>query len=125
MTSLISPESDILLLGVLFAIVGFGFWSEQHTRAGRLLTGVVISISLAVLLSNLRVIPFAAPVYDTVFSSLLPLAIPLLLFRSDLRRALHTGPEFSLRVLGPAVRSPAWRIRPAQTTSPDRIPATP
>jgi uncharacterized membrane protein len=91
MSSLISPESSTLLWGVLLAIVGLGFWSEQHTRVGRLLSGVVVSISLAALLSNLRLIPFAAPVYDTVFSSLLPLAIPLLLFRTDLRRLLRTG----------------------------------
>lgn len=91
MTSLISPDSHALLWGVLFAIVGFGFWSEQHTRAGRLLSGIVVAISLAALLSNFRMIPFAAPVYETVFSSLLPLAIPLLLFRTDLRQAVRQG----------------------------------
>ncbi len=91
MSSLISPESTTLLWGVLLAIVGLGFWSEQHTRVGRLLSGVVVAMSLAALLSNLRLIPFTAPVYDTVFSSVLPLAIPLLLFRTDLRRLLRTG----------------------------------
>jgi len=38
------------------------------------------------LLSNFDIIPFDAPAYGFVHSSLVPLAIPLLLFKADLRR---------------------------------------
>jgi uncharacterized membrane protein len=91
MTSLIGPESGMLLWGVVIGLAGFGFWAEQHTRIGRLMTGVVVAMAAAMLLSNLKVIPFSAPVYDSVFSQILPIAIPLLLFRANLRRALRTG----------------------------------
>jgi uncharacterized membrane protein len=38
------------------------------------------------LLSNFKVIPFSSPVYNFVGGTLVPLAIPLLLFKSNLRR---------------------------------------
>lgn len=91
MSSLISSDSGTLLWSVIIGLAGFGFWAEQNTRIGRLMTGVVVAMAAAMLLANLRVIPFSAPVYDTVFSSILPIAIPLLLFRANLRRALRTG----------------------------------
>lgn len=73
------------------ALAGFGFWAEQNTRIGRLMTGIIVAMAAAMLLANLKVIPFQAPVYDTIFSRILPLSIPLLLFRADLRHALRTG----------------------------------
>jgi len=87
----IGPESTTLLWAVIMGLAGFGFWAEQNTRIGRLLTGIIVAMAAAMLLANLKVIPTQAPVYDTIFSSILPLAIPLLLFRANLRRALRTG----------------------------------
>jgi uncharacterized membrane protein len=87
----IGPESTTLLWAMIMALAGFGFWAEQHTRIGRLLTGIIVAMAAAMLLANIRVIPNQAPVYDTIFSSILPLSIPLLLFRANLRRALRTG----------------------------------
>jgi len=44
-------------------------------------------------LSNLGIIPVAAPAYDTVWSFFVPLAIPLLLFQADVRRIIkESGP---------------------------------
>jgi uncharacterized membrane protein len=73
------------------ALAAFGFWAEQNTRFGRLMTGVIISMMAAMLLANLKIIPTEAPVYDTIFSRILPLAIPLLLFRANLKTALRDG----------------------------------
>jgi len=89
--SLISPESDLLLWGVIIGLVGFGFWAEQKTRIGKTLTGIIVAMSVTMLLSNLKIMPTAAPVYDSIFSDILPVAIPLLLFRADLRRLLRDG----------------------------------
>lgn len=89
--SLISPDSSTLLWAVIMALAAFGFWAEQNTRFGRLMTGIIISMMLAILLANLKIIPTAAPVYDTIFSRILPLAIPLLLFRANIRTALRDG----------------------------------
>jgi uncharacterized membrane protein len=57
-------------------LAGFGFWAEQNTRIGRLMTGIIVAMAATMLLANLKVIPFQAPVYDTIFSRILPLSIP-------------------------------------------------
>jgi len=89
--TLISPDSSTLLWAVVIALTGFGFWAEQNTRFGKLMTGIIVSMMLTIILANLKIIPTAAPVYDTIFSRILPLAIPLLLFRANLRSALRDG----------------------------------
>jgi uncharacterized membrane protein len=65
----------------------------QRTSWGAKLSGAVISILITFILSNLRVIPVDAPAYGAVWSYLVPLAIPLLLLRADLRRIIReAGP---------------------------------
>lgn len=81
---LIGPDQDFALWAVLIGIAAFGFWSERFP-IGRKYSGVMLLITLAIVLSNLRIIPSAAPVYDVVWSYLVPIAIPLLLFQADLR----------------------------------------
>lgn len=83
--SLIGAQQDFALWAVLFGIAAFGFWSERFPF-GRKYSGVMLLITLAILLSNLRIIPTAAPAYDIVWQYLVPIAIPLLLFDADLRR---------------------------------------
>lgn len=47
---------------------------------------------LAIAFSNLRIIPMSAPSYDIIFTYLVPVAIPLLLFKANLRRIIsETG----------------------------------
>ena len=89
--SLISADSDLLLWGAVFALVGIGFWAEQKTWIGKTLTGVIVAMSLAMLLANLRILPTTAGVYDTIYADLLPLAIPLMLFRANLRQIFVDG----------------------------------
>ena len=88
---LISAESTTALWSVILAIIAFGMWAEQKTQFGKVLTGIVVAMLTAMLLSNLRVIPANAPVYDSIFRDLLPIAIPLLLFRADLRNIFREG----------------------------------
>ncbi len=92
MATLIHAGDTWALLAILLAAGAFGLWAER-TAWGARLSGAVVSIGVTFVLSNLRVIPAAAPVYDMVWSYLVPLAIPLLLFRADLRRILReAGP---------------------------------
>lgn len=71
----------------MLALVSFAFWAET-TKLGRNISGVMMALGLAMLLSNTGIIPKSAPAYDTVWSYLVPLAIPLLLFKADLRRII-------------------------------------
>jgi len=85
MASLIAPDNDFAVWAVLIGIAAFGFWCERFA-IGRRFSGVMLLITLAILLSNLRVIPAQAPAYDAVWRYLVPVAIPLLLFQADLKR---------------------------------------
>ncbi len=93
MTTLIPAHADWALWAVLFGAAAFGYGMER-TRIGARVSGVVLTMGATFLLSNLRVIPSegAAP-YDVTWSYLVPLAIPLLLLRADLRRIVReAGP---------------------------------
>ncbi|MGI9295155.1 MAG: DUF819 domain-containing protein [Pseudomonadales bacterium] len=83
--SLIAENNTFAIIAVIFALAWLGFWADQHPVA-RKISGVVWVLVAAMLLSNLHVIPLQAPAYDFVGGTLVPLAIPLLLFKADLRR---------------------------------------
>ena len=99
-SSFIRPEHDFALWAVLFGLAGFGFWCERYPW-GRKYTGVMLMMTLAIILSNLRIIPTAAPVYDIVWEYLVPLAIALLLFQANLRIIIReSGPVLIAFLLG-------------------------
>jgi uncharacterized membrane protein len=100
MGTLIRPDQHWALLAVLLSAGAFGLWAER-TRLGARLSGAVIAIGTTFVLSNLGVIPASAPVYDMVWSYLVPFAIPLLLFKADLRRILReAGPTLLAFIAG-------------------------
>lgn len=102
MQTLISPDQTWALWAVLLVAGAFGLWAER-TAWGAKLSGAVVAIGTTFVLSNLRVIPADAPVYDAVWSYLVPLAIPLLLFRADLRRIIReAGPTLIAFAAGAA-----------------------
>lgn len=99
-SSLIQPERDFTLWAVLLFAAGIGFWAER-TRWGAKLSGAVVTILVTFILSNLRIIPVSSPTYDIVWSNLVPLAIPLLLFKADLIRIVQeTAPILVAYLLG-------------------------
>jgi uncharacterized membrane protein len=99
---LISPDWDFALWAVLIGIAGFGFWADS-TRFGRQVSGVGIMLAVAMIFGNLGVIPHAAPAYDVVWDFLIPVAVPLLLLKANLRRIIpETGPMLGAFFLGVA-----------------------
>ncbi len=97
---LISPNNHWALWAILFLVAWFGLWAEK-TKWGSKLSAVVVSILGTFLLSNLSIIPTDAPAYDIVWSYLVPLAIPLLLFKADLRKIIReAGPTLIAFVFG-------------------------
>ena len=83
--SLIPADNVMALYAALLGLAWLGFWIDT-LNIGRKISGVVCVLLSAMLLSNFHIIPFQSPSYDFVGSSLVPLAIPLLLFKSNLRR---------------------------------------
>jgi uncharacterized membrane protein len=80
------PADNIFALGaVLFGVAWLAFWIDTHP-IGKKTSGVIWALGVSMLLSNTGIIPFSSPAYDFVGGSLVPLAIPLLLLKGDLRR---------------------------------------
>lgn len=93
--SLIAPGNHLAVMAGLFAVAGIGFLLEK-TKIGALLTGTVWTILLAIVLSNLRILPFDAPAYDFVFAYFVPVLIPLFLMKADLKRIFFETTRISL-----------------------------
>lgn len=91
-SSLIRPDQTWALWAVLLVVAALGLWGER-TRLGGRLSAMVLALLGTFALANLGVIPPDAPVYDAVWTYVVPIAVPLLLFRADLRRILReAGP---------------------------------
>ena len=82
---MIADDNVFALGAVLFGLAWLGFWLDTHP-IGRKTSGVVWVLGAGMLLSNTGLIPLASPAYDFVGGSLVPLAIPLLLLKGDLRK---------------------------------------
>jgi len=99
---LIGPDQDFAIWAVLIAVAGFGFWCERFAW-GRKYSGVMLLITLAIVLANLRIIPTSAPAYDVVWDYLVPVAIPLLLMQADIKRIIReSGPTLVAFIIGGA-----------------------
>ena len=86
--TLIGSENIFALGTVLVGLAWFGFWADGN-RLGKATSGVLWVILGGVACSNFGVVPFKAPIYDFVGGYLVPLAIPLLLYKADLRRIVR------------------------------------
>jgi len=86
MDSLISPDESWLLWGFLVGWAAISIYLEQKFKWASKLSGAIIALVGAMLLANFGVIPIESPTYDIVWAYVVPLAIPLLLFQSNIIR---------------------------------------
>lgn len=84
--TLISAENTWALFAIIAAIATLAVILEQKTKIGSKVTGCVMALIGAMILSNVGIIPLDAPAYDFVWSYIIPLAIPMLLFNADIKR---------------------------------------
>jgi uncharacterized membrane protein len=83
------------LLGFIVGGVALCIHLEQNHRWAARISGPVLALLVAMILSNCRIVPTEAPLYDIIDEYFVPIAIPLLLFQANLRRILReTGPMF-------------------------------
>lgn len=99
MSTLISPENSWALWSVILCGVAVSIYMEQRFAWAAKLSGPVLAILLAMLLSNveftwqgvsLTVMPRSSSTYDIVTGFLVPLAIPLLLLRANVFTIIRT-----------------------------------
>lgn len=96
----ISADQVWALWAVLLSCAAFGLWAERAGIGSRL-SGAVITMLAAFVLSNLNIIPVTAPSYEMVWDFFVPLAIPLLLVNADLRRIItESGPTLIAFMIG-------------------------
>ncbi|KAI3720709.1 hypothetical protein L2E82_31701 [Cichorium intybus] len=95
---LISPDDHWGTWTALFATGAFGLWSER-TKIGRMISAALVSILVGLAASNMGIIPHEARAYSIVMEFILPLTIPLMLFRADMRNVIKSTGKLLLAFL--------------------------
>ena len=107
MNPLIAPDDDWTMLGIVLAGVALSIWLEQRYAWAAKISGPVIALVLAMALSNFGVVASEPLIVDTIHGYLVPLAIPLLLFKADVLRIVRETRTmlvaFHVSVLGTVV----------------------
>ena len=88
-TPLIKPDDTLSLWTFLVAWAAVSILLERKYKWAAMLSGTMIALLGAMLMANIGIIPTDAPCYDDVWSYIVPMAIPLLLFDADIRRILR------------------------------------
>lgn len=86
MTSLISAENTWALWAILVGITAISIYLEQTYKWAAKVTGAIIGLLLAMFLANIKVIPTEAVTYDNVWSYIVPLGIPMLLYNANIKK---------------------------------------
>jgi len=84
--TLIKPEDTWALWAFLFAWAAVSIHLEQRYRWASAVSGCILALGGGLLFANLGLVPTAIPVYASVWTSGVPMAVPLLLFTADIRK---------------------------------------
>ncbi|MEW4219982.1 DUF819 family protein [Rossellomorea marisflavi] len=84
--ALIQPDDYITLWGIIVVWASVSIFLEQRYSWAAKVSGAIIALVGAIILSNTGVIPTESPVYDAVWTFIIPLAIPLLLFHVNFKK---------------------------------------
>ena len=97
MGSLIGSNDILLTWMVIICVAAFAIWGEQKTKLGEFIGSSIIAIFGAMILCNIHLIPVKSSVYSGIGNIVLPLSIPLLLFKCDMKRIIReSGKMFIL-----------------------------
>ncbi|MEI3605065.1 DUF819 family protein [Pseudogracilibacillus sp. SE30717A] len=85
-TTLIKSDDLITLWGIIVVWAAVSIYLEQRYKWAGKISGAIIALIGALILSNIGVIPTESPVYDAIWAFIIPLAIPLLLFHVNFKK---------------------------------------
>ncbi|WP_082234510.1 DUF819 domain-containing protein [Halobacillus massiliensis] len=108
--SLIHSEDIWLLWAFLAGWAAISIYLEQHFKWASKVSGAIIALVGAMLLSNVGIIPLESPAYDTVWNYVVPLAIPLLLFQANIKKIWNESGRLLLLFLLSAAGTVAGSI---------------
>jgi uncharacterized membrane protein len=101
--SIISADNTLQIITVIFLLVVFGLYAEK-TSLGKKISAPLIILISSLVLGNLNLLPRESNIYDGLQSLLVPMAIPLLLFRVDFKEiARQSGRLLLIFVLAAVV----------------------
>ncbi|MBI9068102.1 MAG: DUF819 family protein [Salinivirgaceae bacterium] len=108
MESIISPSNHFVLLFIVLGAAAFGIYSEHKKWFGKL-SGILVTMISMSILSMVGFVPVASnpkvnvAVYDMVFTYFIPIAIPLLLFSSNIAKIVRESGKLLVAYLIGAV----------------------
>jgi len=109
MNSLVSPDDHWVIWAFLVSMAALSLYLEQKYNFVKKITGAVVAICGGMLVSNTGILPAESPSYEVVWNYVVPLTIPLLLIKTDIRIIFKkTGPlvgAFHISVLGTIIGS--------------------
>lgn len=101
MQTVIQAEQTWLIWAILLILTLIALQLEKNYKWAQKLSAAVIGLLGAALLTNLRILPLESTVYDNIWTYVIPLSIPMLLFQSDLRRIFQeAGRSLLLFIVG-------------------------
>jgi uncharacterized membrane protein len=86
--AVLHSDPSFCLTGILL-LSAFGISLERRTVVGKALSAPLATMALALIIANIGVMPFGSPIYSAINRYLVPLAVPMLLYDSDLRRVVR------------------------------------
>ena len=84
--SIINSENTLILWSIILVIATFAIFLENRYTIVAKISGAIMALIIALLLSNFNIIPLESKVYDDVWGYVVPIAIPLLLFQCDIKK---------------------------------------
>ncbi|WZE72351.1 DUF819 domain-containing protein [Macrococcus sp. CCM 2573] len=85
MKTLFAADDVMTLWAIIVIFSSLSIYLELKYKWAAKVSGAIIALILALLLSNFKVIPTESVVYDQVWGFVIPLALPLLLFQIDIK----------------------------------------
>ena len=86
MNSFISSDNTWMLWTFLVVWSAISIVLEQKYKWASKVTGAIIALLGAIIFANLKIIPTESSVYDSVWTYVVPVAIPLLLLKADIKK---------------------------------------
>lgn len=85
METLIKADDHLALWAFIMVAATAAICIEQRYKWASKIPGAVMALLFAIAASNLHIIPTDAPTYDIVWGYIVPMAVPLLLFKTNLQ----------------------------------------
>lgn len=85
MKTLFAADDVMMLWAIIVIFSSLSIYLELKYKWAAKISGAIIALIFALLLSNFKVIPTESIVYDQVWGFIIPLALPLLLFQIDIK----------------------------------------